>query len=213
MYTLSVGECIGYGWETFKRRPWILIGAFLLASIISGLPQAIAPYPMPAEPGLPPPPPSTLSIVMSLVSIVVTFFVSLGLITFFLRAHDNVDAVTIGDLWNPAPFWPFVGAYILVTLTIIAGFVLLIVPGIIASLGLGFAPYLTIDRGMGPVEAYKGSWHITKGNKWQLFLLGLTLLGLNILGALALIVGLLVTTPITLIAIAHAYRVLESRAG
>lgn len=213
MNTLSVGECIGYAWETFKRRPWILIGGVLLACVISGLPQAIAPYPVPPEPGVPPPPPSTLAIVMSLVSIVVSIFVSMAFVTFSLRAHDNIEALTIGDLWNPAPFWRFLGAYILVTLTVAAGFILLIVPGVIASLGLAFAPYLTIDRGMGPIDAYKGSWHITKGHKWQLFLLVLALIGLNILGALALLVGLLVTLPITLIATAHAYRVLESRAG
>ena len=213
MNTLSVSECIGFAWETFKRRPWILIGGFVLVSIISGLPQAIAPYPMQTEPGVPPPPPSTLQIVMSLVGIVVSIFVSLGLVTYSLRAHDNIEALTISDLWNPAPFWSFLGAYLLVAITVFFGFLLFVIPGIIASVGLSFALYLTVDRGMGPIDAYKGSWQITKGNKWQLFLLFLTLIGLNILGLLALIVGILVTVPISMLATAHAYRVLESRGG
>ena len=65
------------------------------------------------------------------------------------------------------------------------------IPGIIASLGLGFATYLVVDRGMQPVASLKESWRITKGNKWRIFLLGLALTGVNILGALALVVGLL----------------------
>lgn len=150
---------------------------------------------------------------MAMVGMVVSVFVSLGLINFSLSAHDNIETVTIGDLWNPAPFWRFLGAYILVALTIFVGLLLFVIPGIIASLGLGFAPYLAIDRALGPVDAYQGSWQITKGNKLQLLLLFLALLGLNILGALALIVGLLVTVPLSLIATAHAYRVLEARAG
>jgi uncharacterized membrane protein len=77
-------------------------------------------------------------------------------------------------------------------------------------MGLMFVPYIVIDRGLGPIEAMKESWRVTKGHKWQLFLLFLALIGLNILGAIALIVGLLVTIPITMLAAAHAYRTLTS---
>ena len=37
MHTLSIGDCIRFGWETFKQRPWILIGAFVLAMVIAGV--------------------------------------------------------------------------------------------------------------------------------------------------------------------------------
>ncbi len=47
----------------------------------------------------------------------------------------------IGDLWNPQPFWRFLGADILAMIIIFIGFLLLVVPGIIAAIGLGFAPY------------------------------------------------------------------------
>jgi uncharacterized membrane protein len=59
----------------------------------------------------------------------------------------------------------------------------------------------------------KESWRITNGNKWQLFLFGLVLIGLNLVGLLALVVGLLVTAPITWLAATHAYRTLASQAG
>ena len=212
MPALPIGDCIKFGWETFKRRPWILIGAFALIVLISAIPGILTPHPEVMQ-GQPPPPPTPFAIVMGLVSVVVNLFVGLGLTNFALRAHDNIDGVTIGDLWNPAPFWRFLGAELLAALIIVAGFILLVIPGIIASLGLGFAPYIVIDRPLGPVESLKESWRITKGNKWRIFLFGLALLGVNILGLLAIGIGVLISVPITLLAVVHAYRFLQTAAG
>lgn len=210
MHTLSIGDCVRFGWETFKQRPWILIGAFLLAMVIAALPGMFGPQPTVGPDGeIIPPPATTFGTIVALASIVVSMFVGLGLTTFSLRAHDNIKGVQIADLWNPAPFWRFVGAHILTVIAIALGFVALIVPGFILSMGLAFVSYLVVDRGLGPIEAIKESWRITKGHKWQLFLLFLTLLGLNVLGALALIIGIFVTVPITMLAFAHAYRTLN----
>ena len=139
-------------------------------------------------------------------------FATIGATTFSLRAHDNIAAVEIGDLWNPQPFWRFLGAEILGAIIIFFGLLLLIVPGIIAALGLGMVPFTVIDRGAGPIDALKESWRITKGHKGQLALLGLALLGINLLGILALVVGLLVTVPVTWLTIAHVYRTLSAQA-
>jgi uncharacterized membrane protein len=212
MPALSIGDCIRFGWETFKRRPGILIGAFLLAMIIPSVPGMLVPHPV-VTPGAPLPPPTTAQLVATLASIVLGVFITMGATTFALRAHDDVMSVKLADLWNPQPFWRFLGAEILATIIIIVGFILLIVPGIIASLGLGFVPYVVIDRAAGPTDALKESWRITKGNKGRLFLFGLALLGINLLGMLALVVGLLVTIPVTWLAITHAYRTLSAQAG
>lgn len=56
----------------------------------------------------------------------------------------------------------------------------------------------------------KESWRITKGHKWQLLLLFLALLLVNLLGLLALFVGIFVSVPITMLAFAHAYRTLAT---
>jgi uncharacterized membrane protein len=212
MPALPIGDCIKFGWETFKKRPWILIGALLLVGLVYAIPGLLSPHPEVVE-GQPPPPPTAFSMVMGLVSFAVSILASLGLTSFALRAHDNIETVTIGDLWNPEPVWRYLGTYLLVLLIVIAGFVLLVIPGIIASLGLAFATYLVIDRGMQPVASIKESWRITTGNKWRVFLLGLALTGVNIVGALALVVGLLVSVPVTLLAVVHAYRFLLAKAG
>lgn len=212
MPAFSIGDCIGFGWETFKKRPGILIGAFALTMLIPSIPGILVPSPEVA-PGVPPPPPTTAELVAALASLVLGIFTAMGMTTLALRAHDDIANVTIGDLWNPQPFWRYLGAQFLAAIIIFVGLLLLIVPGFIAALGLIFVPYAVIDRGAGPINALKESWRITNGNKWQLFLFGLVLIGLNLLGLLALVVGLLVTAPITWLAVTHAYRTLASQAG
>ena len=208
MPVLSIGDCIRFGWETFKKRPWILIGALFLCMFLPSIPNMLVPHQV-VEPGQPIPPPSGAELIGLLTSIAVGVLTSLGATSFALRAHDNIATVKFSDLWNPDPFWRFLGAEILVALIIIAGFLLFIVPGVIASLGLSFVTYLVVDRGARPIEAIKESWRITKGNKWQLLLPMLTLILLNILGIVALLVGVLVTIPITWLAVTHAYRTLS----
>jgi uncharacterized membrane protein len=209
MATLSIGDCISYGWETFKKRPWILIGALLIAIIIGSIPGLFGPLPDIGPDGkIIPPPLTTMYVISSLASIVVSIFVSIGLVTFSLRAHDNIQSVQLGDLWNPAPFWRFLVAHILTGIAVALGFVAFIIPGFVLLAGLMFVPYLVVERGLGPIEAMKESWRIAKGHKWTLFLLFLALMGLNLLGVLALFVGVFVSVPVTMIAVAHAYRTL-----
>ncbi len=70
MHTLSVGDCLRFAWDTFKQRPWILIGALLLSMIIAGLPQVFAPHPTVGPDGqIIPAPVSTWGTIVSLVSL------------------------------------------------------------------------------------------------------------------------------------------------
>ena len=86
-------------------------------------------------------------------------------------------------------------------------------PGIIFMLMFMFVMFIVIDRGLGPVEAMKESARITRGYKWQLLGFVLVLALINVLGMLALLVGLFVTIPVTSLAFAHAYRALSANAG
>ena len=206
MDKLSVSECIRAGWDIFKKRPFIIIGAFVLAYAIGGVSSALL------DPGQGAPI-TFATTLMSIASGIVGVFVEMGLLTFALRAYDSIDSAGIKDLWNPMPFFYYFAAQVIVGLAVVLGLVLLIVPGIMLALGLMFTSYLVIDKKRGPIEALKESWRITKGHKWQLFLFVLAILGLNILGLIALVVGLLVTIPVSMLAVVHAYRKLEHGAS
>lgn len=189
-----------------KKRPLLIIGGFVLALVIS---STISSLLDPGEGA-----PFTLTnFLVGLISVAIGMFIELGLTTFSLRAHDSVENVTLNDLWNPAPFVYYVVGQILVGIIVIVGLLLLIVPGVIASLALMFTSFLIVDKGMGPIEALKESARITKGHRMALFLFVLAMVGINILGFLALIVGLLVTIPVSMLALVHVYRALSHAAS
>lgn len=85
-----------------------------------------------------------------------------------------------------------------------------LVYAIIVGIRLSFFSYFMIDKDTGIIESLKASFDATKGNVMSLFVLQLALTGINILGVLALFVGLLITAPLAMTATAAAYRELNS---
>jgi uncharacterized membrane protein len=53
------------------------------------------------------------------------------------------------------------------------------------------------------------SWEMTRGSCWNLFVFSLLLGVINILGMIALFIGLLITVPLSVVAIGYVYRRLE----
>src|SRR3989338_5836046 len=200
----KAGDMIRFGWETFKKRPWIFIGTFLATIIINWLIGAVtAPF---WKEG-----------VMSVIGFAVSFsaqtLFSMGMIALFLKAHESVESVSLKELWHPNQFWFYLGTTILVSIAILVGLILLIIPGFIAMLGLQFSSYIVVDKNLSPVKALKESMRITKGHLWELLILLAFIIVLNIFGVLALLVGLFVTVPVSMLAMVHAYRVLEHKAS
>lgn len=146
-----------------------------------------------------------------LANVALSTLLSMGFTAVMLHSHDALESVTIGELWHPKPFWKFLGAQFLVGLVVLVGLLLLIVPGVVAALAFMFVLYLVIDKELGPIKAMKESVRITRGNRLQLLLLALLVFVLNIVGLVALLVGLFVSIPVTTLAIVHAYRVLRQQ--
>lgn len=203
----SIKQMIRFGWETFKTRPWFFIGAtlvILLAYVVSGALSGAIDMALTGDP-------DKSSGVGDILGWLLGTLISMGVVAFYLQAHDNPAGATISSLWHPHPFWIYFAATLLVGLAVVVGLLLLIVPGIIFALMFMFTSFIVIDRNLGPIEAMKESKRITHGHKWQLFGLGLLLALINLGGAIAFGVGLLVTIPVTSLAFTHAYRVLGAR--
>ena len=100
---------------------------------------------------------------------------------------------------------PFVVASLLYNRAVIVGVLLLVVPGIVLSVKLGFFSYFVADGRLGAVDALKKSYAVTQGQFWDLTLLAAVLLVLNLVGALAFGIGLLVTVPMTMLIAAKVY--------
>jgi len=206
---ISIKQALSFGWETFKKRPWFFVGASLLVFIVSflaGVATGLFDLALTGDPENP-------SGAGSIIDWLISTLINMGIIAFYLRANDNVEQKTLNELWHPHPYWKFFAATLLVGIVVVLGLLLLIVPGIIFLMMFLFTTFLVIDRNLGPIEAMKESRRITHGHRWKLLGFGLVLLLINLLGAIALGIGLLVTIPVTMLAFTYVYRLLAAQAG
>jgi uncharacterized membrane protein len=209
MTGLPIRESINYGWNKFWERPWFFVGAYIIIGIFNYNYQYHAGDQNPNVP-------VALLLILFIIGVALAALrvvIQMGEKRLLLNAHENVQSASIKDLWTPHPFWRFVGGQILYALIVVGGLILLIVPGIIWGIKYMFTPFLIIDRGLMPMDAIRESGRITSGHKWELFLFGLALFGINILGFLCLIVGLFVTVPVSTLATVFIYRRLEHQAS
>lgn len=194
----SKSEALRFGWTTMKNNLGFFIGLIIVAGLIIIIPYFIS--------GLTSKDAPVISLIITIVCIVLQLIIGMGLIRISLKFADN-DKAELGDLFACLPmFFKYLGGSILYGLIIIGGLILLIVPGIIWAIKFCFFGYFIIDKELGPIEALKRSSIITKGAKWDLFLFGLLTIGINILGVLALLIGLFATLPTTMVAYAFVYR-------
>lgn len=198
----SKGEAIRFGWETMKSNFGFFIVLFLLAFMIIVIPEIIGGM---IKGRLP-----IISFIFGIASWILQLIIGMGLTRITINFADGKSS-DFGDLFSCLHLLPrYLLGSILYGLIVIAGTILLIIPGIIWAIKFQFFSYLIVDKEMRPIESIKRSSDITEGVKWDLLLFGSLLLGLNILGFLALLVGLFVTIPTSMIALAYVYRKLQS---
>jgi uncharacterized membrane protein len=196
MKTFSIQEALSVGWAAFKSRFGLFIGLLLLYAALTAIPQW----------GIQQIKDIWLAVPLAVIIVLFEYFLKAGIIKISLAVADGGDA-QIGDLFSGWPvFVPLLLATLLFALAIGVGLVLAIVPGIIFSIMFQYYGYFIVDKKMGPVDALKASAVLTRGVRWKLFGFGLVIGLLNIGGALLLLVGLFVTVPVSLVAVAHVYR-------
>lgn len=73
-------------------------------------------------------------------------------------------------------FLPYLGLYLLSALGVIAGLILLILPGLVFAARWSIAQPLLVGRGAGVMDALGESWQRTKGNEVQILVAAFALL-------------------------------------
>ncbi|HJO34532.1 MAG TPA: DUF975 family protein [Anaerolineales bacterium] len=123
-----------------------------------------------------------------------------------LRLIRGDDSVSFRDLFSGfSKFDKLLLTFLLYSLAVVGGFILLIVPGFILLIALWPAFLLVMEDDLGPVDAIKSAWALTRGYKMKLFVLGLVAFAVIIAGLLALGIGLLVAGPVVELARIGAY--------
>lgn len=198
-----IEEAIGVGWETTRSNLNALVVLTIVGVLAIGAPSYLATMLQKSNP--------FMSIIFRIAGVIMSLVVSLGAIRISLRLHDG-QPVAIGDLF--ATELPLFRRYLVGTIAyaLIVGFglVLFVIPGIYFASRFGFYGYFIVDSTVSPYEALARSDTMTHGARMDVILLGLALVVLNALGAMLLFIGLLVSIPMSLIALAHAYRSLST---
>ncbi|MDP8213898.1 MAG: hypothetical protein RAO92_01170 [Candidatus Euphemobacter frigidus] len=198
-------SAIRYGWETMKKNLGFFIGVLLLAGFTVIIPNIISKL---TEESMP-----VFSTCFSVLGGIFQIIVSMGLIRISLNFVDNVES-RAGDLFSCIPLLlKYFIASLIYGIIVGFGLILFIVPGIIWAIKFQFYSYFIVDKGSGPIEALKQSSAITRGVKGDLFVLGLLLFLINLLGALCLLIGLFATIPTAMVALAFVFRTLQAMTG
>lgn len=193
-------EAIRFGWNTTLHNFRFLLLVFAIVVGVSLLPRIINLLEVPIF----------LSILVGIVFFVVNSILSLGVIAIVLKFVKN-EKPTIQDLVSKKHlFSKYIFSNILVSILTIIGFLFFIIPGIVLAVRMQFYVYFIVEEEVGPIDAIKKSWNLTKGSFWNIFLFGLLAGGVQILGALALLVGLIFTTPTMWVAWAVVYEKLKA---
>ncbi len=199
--TFSTRGAIRYGWDTTlsNLKPLLLIG--LVGAVLGALNSSLTSEGPNAAPR------ALLALAVQVLQVGITLI----WIRTALRLHDGqpVDLRHPGSLLGD--FVSFLIASFLYGVLVAFGMVLLIVPGLYWGARYGLTTMLVADRKLDPMAAFRESARLTDGVKGDLLLFALVLLGVNILGAIPMGLGLFLTIPTSFLAAAHVFRLLQVR--
>lgn len=192
---VTFGNVVSAGWRLFKKDWLLWVGITLLGnglSVVLEIDEVTAAL-------------GDMSIVVSLFVLVVSLIVSVGSVHLSIKTARG-ENIFFSDLFEKVyRIFHFILAHLVVGLIVLFGFLFFLIPGIYFSLKYFFVTMLIVDKKIGIFEAMKMSSAMTNGQKIWLIWYQLGIFGLNILGFLALGVGLIVTFAMTIIAYGVLY--------
>jgi uncharacterized membrane protein len=196
---LKKKEAIIYGWEQTKSNFWVIVGTFT-ASI--ALPAALENLVKDGQ--------NNPILLLQLLSFLLSMLFACGMTKFALNIlHKKQVSGTL--LYTEHKYFLHVTlGTILNSIAVGVGLLLLLVPGIIVGLKLSMFKYFIVEKGMNATTALKASWELTNGHVWELFVFALLRIGVMILGALALGIGVLVALPVIELAKVDMYKQLQN---
>lgn len=203
-------QWIGEAWKNAKDKIWFWVGLLLLVSLIPNIPSWLE---YAVDNNTPSAVATSIIIVATVLSVFLSIVVSLGQIRIFLNQADGKKLTYIDLYQNYKLFWKFFGASILYGLIVIGGFILLIVPGIVWSLRFQFAPWLVVEKKLGPIAALKESARITNSNMWSILAVNTIAGMITIIGLCALLIGIFWAYPTKMILQTRLYRLLSEQSN
>ena len=156
--------------------------------------------------------PSELNTYGELLSFLLAGPLRLGMCIYFLNIVKQQTPSVENLIDGFKPLAKVLLAYLIITIGTLLGLILLIIPGIIISLGLSMTFYILAEYPEYSVEeALKKSWELTDGYKGELFILHLRFIPWYLLGLLFFVVGVFIVMPCHQLTIANYYNYLKQQ--
>ena len=175
--TAHTGNWIGAGWSLVKQD----IGIFVLVTLI-------------------------YLILTSAVPLLINGALAAGFQIFCMKKVLSRRA-ELADLFKGFNFFiPALVASLVIWLFTLAGTLLCIIPGLVVAAMYNFTYLFIVDKRMDFWQAMQASHAVVKNDYFGFTMFFLAIVGVNLLGVLCCIIGVLVTIPATYAAITIAYQ-------
>jgi len=196
----SLKELFSHAWDSFTKKWMLLWGAVIIIALFSIAFELL-------EKSLK----DDAFFILFLIwggSIIIFSILGAGFYRLALNAISGRGEIK--DLWSEhRKAFSYFLVSLLQGIIILAGFVLLIIPGIIFALMFGQSLYALIDKNKGVLESLSYSAKITKGYRWKILGIGIVLFFLILVSIIPFGLGLLITIPLSITLSAHLYRILS----
>jgi len=200
--SFSIGQVISKGWNIFSQKFGIVLKFLFVGVFAMFVVQLIVSMFGTSDN-------STIGFIGGIVTYVFNIFISIGLIKAMMHIVRD-EPVELNTLFSGKDqVLKYILVSILLSILIGLGFILLILPGIYLMLRFMFVPYLLVDKeDMSIEDLFSASSTMTKGIKFNLFLYGITIFIMNVIGMIPLGFGLLITMPVSFLSFIVLYETL-----
>ena len=194
----QIGQVLKTAMQKQVGFKWSYIGPFLIYLIITGIIAVGQDATVGTGEGV------AATLTQIIVNILVyPLGIGLGLLGIRRAAGKDTPVSTLWEPYNQAI--PLIFMFVLMGLLIVAGFFLLVLPGIYLSIAYSFAPYLIVEKNMGAWEALETSRKAITQYWWRYFGLMLVAMLLIIIGSIPVLIGLGWVLPIVVIATGEVF--------
>ena len=216
---IEAGEILTRTWNIFQKNLGILVGSALVllgitvVSVLAGYAGIFVAVISLGAAGRGRPGPDVAAIV-AFAAIVVLFVVFLFALNAFLQGGYNSlllriargERAELSEMFSGGRFfWRLFWGNVLFMLLTYVGFALVIVPAVFVMLIFWPFSFVIVDQNAGVLESFRKSRELSSGNLLAIFVLGLAMLGINMLAQLACYIGMIFTIPFGSLIFAVAY--------
>jgi uncharacterized membrane protein len=192
MEKINYSEILKFSWEKLLKQFWLLVGLGIGFTIIFSL-LSIFSLPKPGEAM------KISSIIVGVLSYVFLLIFTMGYIKNCFQTIDGEEPQFSAYGQVSRKFFTFLFATIIYSIVVFIGLILLILPGIYLIVRLHYYTAAIVDENAGIIDSLKRSWQITRGQVLPVFVIMVIITVLSFVGMLALIVGIFVVMPLTML--------------